>query len=252
MNTSLHRANGNAAPPVPHSKGFAKLPEKPPPTAARWLALGAVVSPVLFTLAWIVLGGLRPGYSLLAQPISDLGLGENALFMNTVFVVSGLLLLIGVVGILLCTRAEVGTAARWSFVVLLALPPLGQSVDGFFTEAPSTLPGHLLGALIGFFTPIVGFLVTGLMLRRSPSFRRVGNWLLLASPLMLVVVFVYFQTGVPGAPFTGLGLGGLTERIMVLHMQAWYAILGWVAFRRMNTTSHHPPVDLPGTSAGEG
>jgi hypothetical protein len=51
------------------------------------LALGAVAGPVLFTLAWLILGVLSPGYtvagtwispySAITQPISGLGLGET-------------------------------------------------------------------------------------------------------------------------------------------------------------------------------
>src|SRR5437867_3938698 len=78
------------------------------PLIVRWLALGAVAGPVLFTLAWFILGFLSPGYSLfgtliapyspISQPVSGLGLGPTAPFMNTAFVLSGLLLLVGVVG----------------------------------------------------------------------------------------------------------------------------------------------------------
>ena len=52
------------------------------PEANRWLALGAVAGPALFTLAWFVLGFLSPGYTLfgariapyspVSQPISGL------------------------------------------------------------------------------------------------------------------------------------------------------------------------------------
>jgi hypothetical protein len=51
------------------------------PKTARTLALGAIVGPVLFTLAWLILGFLSPGYTLwgtliapyspVHQPISD-------------------------------------------------------------------------------------------------------------------------------------------------------------------------------------
>jgi hypothetical protein len=55
----------------------------------RWLALGAVAGPVLFELAWIVLGVLQPAtmtpYGVLgglsgaiSNPISGLGVGPNA------------------------------------------------------------------------------------------------------------------------------------------------------------------------------
>ena len=66
------------------------------PEAIRWLALGA--GPVLFTLAWFVLGFLSPGftifgtviepYSPVSQPISGLGLGSTAPFMNAAFVLA--------------------------------------------------------------------------------------------------------------------------------------------------------------------
>jgi hypothetical protein len=81
---------------------------------ARRLALGAVAGPALFTLAWLVLGFLSPGYTLfgtliapyspISQPISGLGLGPTGAFMNTAFVLSGLLLLAGVVGIFRTVR----------------------------------------------------------------------------------------------------------------------------------------------------
>src|SRR5438067_11261302 len=79
------------------------------PQANRWLALGAVAGPALFTLAWFVLGFLSPGFTLfgariapyspVSQPISGLGLGPTGPFMNAAFVLSGLLLLAGEIGI---------------------------------------------------------------------------------------------------------------------------------------------------------
>src|SRR5690242_11388587 len=78
----------------------------------RWFALGAVIGPILFTLAWLVLGFLSPGYtawgtwispySPISQGISGLGLGITAPFMNAAFVLSGLLMLLGVIGIFQC------------------------------------------------------------------------------------------------------------------------------------------------------
>ncbi|MDP8960228.1 MAG: hypothetical protein M3N32_01150 [Actinomycetota bacterium] len=65
------------------------------PDPLRWLALGAVVGPSLFTLAWLVLGFLTPGYTLwdlqiapysaVHQPVSGLGLGPTGPFMNAAF-----------------------------------------------------------------------------------------------------------------------------------------------------------------------
>jgi hypothetical protein len=65
--------------------------------------------PDLFTAAWLVLGFISPGYTVsgtrispyspITQPISGLGLGKTAPYMNAAFILTGLLLLAGVIGI---------------------------------------------------------------------------------------------------------------------------------------------------------
>src|SRR5258706_4086962 len=199
MNTSLYHTNDNATTPAPNGEGSAKPPAPATPKPARWLALGAVAGPVLFTLAWFILGFLSPGYtawgtriapySPISQGISGLGLGITAPFMNTAFVLCGLLLLAGAVGIFQGIR-EMGAVARWSCTVLLALSALGSVVDGIFT-LESFLP-HMVGFLLGVASPVLSFVVIGLLLRRVPRLRRFGSWLLLASPLTLVWLVLLF------------------------------------------------------------
>ena len=239
MKTSLHHPNDDAATPVLIGEGFAKPAVQASPEAIRWLALGAVAGPVLFTLAWVVLGFLSPGYtawgtriapySPISQGISGLGLGITAPFMNTAFVFSGLLILAGVVGIFQGIR-EMGALARWSCTVLLALSPLGMAVDGIFT-LESFLP-HMVGFLLAAASPVLSFVVIGLLLRRVPGWRRLGSWLLLASPLTLVLLVLYFLTFSPTVAGTQTGVAGLTERILVVEVLAWFVAMGWLAFRR--------------------
>src|SRR6266542_6662982 len=117
-----------------HIKSIGSTPGSAAAMDTRWLALGDVAGPVLFTLAWFVLGFLSPGftifgtliapYSPISAPISGLGLGPTAPFMNTAFVLGGLLLLAGVIGIVQGIR-ELAAVARWSCTALLALTPLG-------------------------------------------------------------------------------------------------------------------------------
>jgi len=209
------------------------------PVAIRWLALGAVAGPVLFTLAWIVLGFLSPGYtawgvriapySSISQGISGLGLGITAPYMNTAFVFSGLLILVGVVGIFQGIR-EMGALARWSCTLLLALSPLGMAMDGIFT-LESFLP-HIMGFLLAAGSPILSFVIIGIVFRRIPSFRQFGNWLLLASPITLALLILYFLTFSPTAAGAQTGVAGLTERILVVELHAWFVVMGWLAFRR--------------------
>ncbi len=139
------------------------------PESARWLALGAVAGPVLFTFAWFVLGFLSPGYTLfgtliapyspLSQPISGLGLGPTGPFMNAAFVLGGLMLLAGVIGVFQTMAASGRPAARWAWAALLALSPLGMVVAGIFTL--EAVFAHLIGFLLAVATPVVSFLAAG-------------------------------------------------------------------------------------------
>ena len=214
----------------------------PTPAGTRWLALGAVAGPALFTLAWFVFGFLSPGYTIfgteispyspISQPISGLGLGPSAPFMNAAFVLSGILLMAGVIGVFQTPtiRASSRSAARWACVALLALSPLGLVVAGIFTlEDP--LP-HPIGFLLTTGIPVLSFLAAGVFLRGIPRWRRFGTWLLLGSPLTLVLVVLSFLTFDQATIVAGQGVAGLTQRILALEVLAWFAAMGWLAFRR--------------------
>lgn len=203
--------------------------EPAPPGVARWLALSAVAGPLVLTLAWVVLGGLRPGYSHISQPISGLGVGLGAQWMNAAFVLSGSLILVGVVAAFR-SIADLGPAARWACIALLALSPLGGVMDGVFTYQSFFL--HFVGFLIAFGTTVPGFLVAGLLLRRVPRWRLFGGGLMLAGPLTLVATGLFLATFNPAEAGAGRGVAGLTERIALVEMQGWFVALGWLAFRR--------------------
>jgi hypothetical membrane protein len=208
---------------------------------ARWLALGAVAGPILLTLAWIDLGLMRPAVrdawgvsggitGMITQPFSGLGLGSNGFLFNTAFVLSGLLIMVGVFGIFQTIEATGSPMARRASAVLLALTGLGSVVCGLFT-IQLFIP-HMIGFLLGSGTPVLSFLVAGSFLRRIPRWRRFGTWLLLASPLTLVLLVLFFINFNFDTMAAGIGVAGLTERILVIEVQAWYMTMGWLAFRR--------------------
>jgi len=204
----------------------------------RRLALGAIAGPVLFNLAWLVLGFVSPGYSLwgtrvtpysaVSQPLSGLGLGPTVPYMNVAFVVSGLLLIAGAVGVFR-QIPEMSGRSRWIATVLLALPGVGAVIDGIYTFEHFLL--HFAGFALAL-TAIAGFPAVGLMLRRIPEYRRLGTWLVVAGPLTLALTVLYFLTFTPTIEGVQTGVAGLTERALVLELQAWYVALGWLAFRR--------------------
>jgi hypothetical protein len=102
---------------------------------------------------------------------------------------------------------------------------------GIFTLESLVL--HLVAALLLFVSPVLSFVVTGLFLRGVPGWRGFGNWLLfLGSPLTLILWVVYSASFDVATVAAGLGIAGLTERVLTLEVHAWFVAMGWRAFRR--------------------
>jgi hypothetical protein len=210
----------------------------PLPRAARWLALGAIAGPALFELTWLVLGFVSPGYTLfdhrfthyspISQPVSGLGMGTTAPLMNTAFVLGGLALVVGVVGVLGSTAPEGRARARRICTALLALTGVGQIIDGVF-NLEAVMP-HMLGFLLALGTPVVSFLVAGSYFRGIPRWRRFGGWLLLGSPLTLLLLALFFATFQPTADGAEHGIAGLVQRGAIVEVHAWFVAMGWLAF----------------------
>lgn len=149
--------------------------------------------------------------------------------MNAAFVLGGLLLLTGVVGVFRTISPGGRPAARRACAALLALSPLGMIVAGLFT-LESVLP-HLIGFLLAVGTPVVGFPAAGLFFREVPGWRRLGSLLLLGGPLTLVLVVLFFWTFDPASAGAGLGVAGLAQRLLSVEVHAWFVALGLLAFR---------------------
>ncbi len=192
-----------------------------------------MIGPIFFTVAWLVLGWLSPGfytvrgariapYSAITQQISRLGVGPTAPFMNSIFEISGILTLIGVFGIV-GSQPKGAHRPRMLFV-LLALPALGSIMDGIFTLRYELM--HSVGFALAL-TSMVGIPVAGRLLRRNPPWHRFGEWLVVAGPLTLVLAVLFFATLTPAIRH---GIAGLTERILVVEIMSWYVALGWWAF----------------------
>ncbi len=202
------------------------------------LALGAIVGPVAFTIAWLILGALSPGYTLwgtviapysaVHQPISGLGLGVTGPAMNTAFVLCGMILLAGVFGVV--RSIPLNSACRRACIALLGFTPIGMVACGIFTLR-SFFP-HTLGFLLAAGAPVLAFAVTGFILRRVPTWRRLGTLLILGSPLTLMLMVVYFATFTPTIAGIQTGVAGLTQRLLVIEVHAWFVAMGWWAVRQ--------------------
>jgi high-affinity Fe2+/Pb2+ permease len=103
-------------------------------------------------------------------------------------------------------------------------------VAGSFT-LEAVMP-HLLGFLLASGTPVASFLTTGRFLRAIPGWRRFGTWLLLGSPLTLVLLVGFFLTFDPAAAGANVGIAGLVQRALAVEVHAWFVAMGWLAYRR--------------------
>ncbi|GHO47223.1 hypothetical protein KSX_53860 [Ktedonospora formicarum] len=91
---------------------------------------------------------------------------------------------------------------------------------------------HTAGFFLSCATPVLSFVVISLLLRRIRSFRLLGNWLLLGSPLTLALVVLFFLTFSPTVEGMQTGVAGLTERILAIEVLAWFVVMGVLVFRR--------------------
>lgn len=207
----------------------------------RSLTLGAVLGPVLFTIAWIVLGVLEPTvqtqYGLIGgvsgaitNPISALGVGPNARVFNVAFVACGLLTALGVLGVQRSVSARNRKATGRSFGLLLALSPLGLALAGVFTLA-SSLAMHNVAAIFVFVAPVIVFPLAAAQLRCFRDWRGIGITLFIAGPLTLILLVVFLLTFRLPAIVAGTGIAGLTERLLLAEIHVWYIAIGWHSFR---------------------
>jgi len=208
----------------------------------RRLALGAIIGPILLTVAWLVLGLIVPAtrteygveggiIGTITSPISGIGVGPNDSLFNAAFIVSGLFTIIGVLGAFQILDGKSKRVARWINAALLALSPLGFIVAGIFTLAKS-VPLHMIGFLLVTGTPVITFVTAGLFFRGIAGWHRFGNWLLIGSPLTLLLTISFFLTFNQAAIVAGQGIAGIPSRLLGIELGTYYVMLGWLALQR--------------------
>ncbi|XRQ08924.1 DUF998 domain-containing protein [Actinomadura welshii] len=222
-----------------HESPLAVHEARPASRTARRLTLGAVAGPVLFTLAWFVLGFRSDGYEIegdwipfspVSQPISGLGMGATGPYMNAAFIAGGALLTAGVIGIFRILPDGGHPWAHRACTAALALTGAGLVLAGMFTiedDAP-----HFLGFALAAGTPVLTFPLTGLHLRRVPQWRRVGTALIGAGALTLLLMIVYFASFDVSAIAADEGVAGLTSRLLAAHVHTSLATLAYLTHHR--------------------
>lgn len=187
--------------------------------------LGVAVC-IIFWVAMLILGALRPSYSQLVNDISELGaIGTpNAIVWNIVgFIIPGLCL--ALVGERLALvidrrRKRAASLARW-LLFLFGLGIAGQGVfpavmeNGVPVITSWRTQAHLLVSVLSGLAWIAGLILLIAPMRRNPQWR---NWYLVNVIAILVVIAGSFARG-------GRLPDGSIQRIVDAIVFAWFLLM---------------------------
>ena len=204
--------------------------------ATRWLLACGVMGPLLFVVAFLIEGMIRPDYDPARVFVSQLSLGEQGWLQIANFVVSGSLIIAFAAG--LRRVIATGPGSRWGPRVV-GLVGLGFVIAGIFVTDPAlgyppgTPPGltlspswhgsvHVLGALFVF----GGLPITSFVFARRFDAASDRGWRLytMASGIGTLAFFLAANAAANGA--AGLGdLAGLLQRVAAVIGLSWIAVL---------------------------
>ena len=203
----------------------------------RFLALGGVVGPVVFTSVVILCAALRPEYSHVRQFMSELGEsgGPHAWLMNLLgFIPSGLFLTafgaslaslvprttLSVVAAGLIIVFGLGIAGAGVYSCDLGCPRRGLSVEATLHEVVS---------IIAFLAGVLGIALWAYRFRELPAWQSLWRYSAASSAAALALLLA-LNASVESRAFTGVW-----QRLFVSTLLAWCVIIGLRVFR-----SHAP------------
>ncbi len=198
-------------------------------------AFPGIIGPILFTVVWVFLGSIQPGYDHLAQAISELGAvgAPNAIIMNAVgFVPSGLLIVAFALGLHRGIRGEKRSKMG---PALLALVGAGIAGAGIFSVNMADFQSftsimHILAFSLVFFAG--GWLAPLVLARRLKEDVRWQGY----RRYSLVTGALLF--GLLGFPLLGLTvlpvllqIAGLWQRLFLGVLFLWIVVMADRLFR---------------------
>ncbi len=209
----------------------------------RYLLLSGVIAPVWFLLMTILGGALRPGYSHLADTVSELFApgSPNKPLLDGLHAVFAMLLIGFGIGILQYVRAS-GRPARSAMAgarLYLAMGVLSLATATVFPQdawgSPATFAGQMHKVLSG----IIGLL--GIL-----SFILIGTWLDRAGIAAGFATYSWLTAGasVLAAVFFALNVGGplmgLAERAAALAGFQWTFVVAFKMLTANSEPAHSP------------
>ena len=204
----------------------------------KLFALGGVVGPILFTLATLICGGLRPDYSHIHHFISELGATgtPNAKLMNWIgFIPSGIM--IASFGLSLTLLLPKKFLARLGSILIIIFG-FGLTVVGFFScdkgcPREGSLENNIHDQISGpiFLCAILGSLILGFVFRRLPYWNKLWLYSIGSSILSLVFLFALIDS------LDSYTITGMWQRLLLLTLFFWFGTIGLHAFRFWNNNT---------------
>jgi len=178
-----------------------------------------VAVPILMWGAFFLFGITRPGYNLLLDAASELGMKgtSNALIFNSVhFYAAGTLILVFAAGL---WAADMGRASRVAAVILV-LGGVAQILSGYFSLDPGSASASHLHENLGL-PSFLGFPVAALLVARAlHGARRTMSLVIAALMVLMIVIFVLLMALGVDVPV------GLFQRLYVGVMSVWIVTVG--------------------------
>lgn len=205
---------------------------------SRIFLLGGVIAPLIYALAVILGGVLRPGYNHISQAVSELiEVGApNKAILNPLFILYNLLTAAFGLGLFYFVRSKSQPSGGLNSGSIAALVLVAEAVFGFVTVFfPQDVPGtpftatgttHIVLAGLSSLTSMAAILLLALWLRGIPGMQgyRIYSWISLA---------IVFLTGGTAAFMTakGIPINGLMERITIGGFLQWMLVMAIKLFQ---------------------
>jgi len=219
----------------------------------EWLLLGGAAGAVGFVVVALIEGAIRPGYSWWRYYVSQLGTSDQGWMQDVNFIVAGLLILGGAIGLGRSLPPERGST--WG-PRLIGLFGLSLIVAGLFStdpamgyppDAPARSPMSVHGLIHGLNAPVCFGLLTAaaIVLGRHLFGYESSRWLGGVSLGVAAVVVLSFITATVFSVMDGTGAWpnaptGLVQRIGIGAGWFWFATVAvrqWRARRANPVTS---------------
>lgn len=189
-----------------------------PDKTQKVLALCGIAAPILFTILVAVASALRPGYSQVAQYISELGqVGtSNAFIQDANFVVTGVLLIAFFVG--LYRSIGPGSVSKIALGLLLVFP-VAMVLAGTIFPLPS--PIHFAIAAPAFILLVVAIFPFWRALTKDSQWQGYARYTLATGVVSVgLLLFLIATSQAALAAYAGLG-----QRLFIAPIFVWFEVL---------------------------